>query len=219
MAKKPDPFNNPFGALKLPAKDEPKKPAARVTAAPSKARPSSDEDEAALFREAIGGVNPVRAPKGRVQATPRTVDEIRIPTEEAESLTRLAELVTGEGPFELTGGTEFIEGAVKGFDDNVRKKLKAGTFALDATLDLHGLKRDEAKPVLERFIQDSRVAGRRCVLVITGRGLHSDDQVPVLKSAVQEWLTHGRPARQVLAFCSAQQKDGGAGAVYVLLRR
>ena len=57
------------------------------------------------------------------------------------------------------------------------------------------------------------------MLVVTGRGLHSKDSIPVLKAGVQGWLTHGRAARQVLGFCSARPKDGGAGALYVLLRR
>jgi DNA-nicking Smr family endonuclease len=57
------------------------------------------------------------------------------------------------------------------------------------------------------------------VLVVTGRGLHSEASIPVLKQSVQAWLTHGRPAKQVLGFCSARKEDGGLGAVYVLLRR
>ena len=57
------------------------------------------------------------------------------------------------------------------------------------------------------------------MLVVTGRGLHSKDQLPVLKEGVQQWLTRGRATKQVLGFCTARPKDGGAGAVYVLLRR
>ena len=57
------------------------------------------------------------------------------------------------------------------------------------------------------------------MLVVTGRGLNSTDQVPVLKEGVQQWLTRGRVSKQVLGFCTAKPKDGGAGAIYVLLRR
>jgi DNA-nicking Smr family endonuclease len=59
-------------------------------------------------------------------------------------------------------------------------------------VDLHGLTREEAKGTLERFLLVSRQAGKRCVLVVHGRGLHSKDQIPVLKTGVQLWLTRGR---------------------------
>jgi DNA-nicking Smr family endonuclease len=57
------------------------------------------------------------------------------------------------------------------------------------------------------------------VLVVHGRGLHSKDQIPILKESVQAWLSQGRLAKGVLAFSSARPADGGVGAVYVLLRR
>ncbi len=173
-----------------------------------------------MFLEAVGAVGPVRPVKDRVgPREPPTAAQLKIPNEEAESLARLAELVSGAGEFDLADSDEFIEGSVHGFDEGVMRKLRAGDFSAQAHLDLHGLTRDEAKPELEAFIQKSRIAGHRCVLVVTGRGLHSKDQIPVLKAGVQGWLTHGRAARQVLGFCSAKPKDGGAGALYVLLRR
>jgi DNA-nicking Smr family endonuclease len=86
-------------------------------------------------------------------------------------------------------------------------------------LDLHGLTRDAARGAVERFLRESRLGGKRCVVVVHGRGLHSEDQLPVLKEALRDWLASHRFGRQVLAFCSAQPGDGGAGALYVLLRR
>ena len=222
MSKKPQPFNNPFGTLKL-QKEEPKtKTAAPAPPPPPKAKKPEKplDEESALFLEAVGEVAPVRVAKSRVgPPEPPRADQLKLPNEEAESLARLAELVSGEGQFELADSDEFIEGAVQGFDLNVMKKLRAGDFSVQARLDLHGLTRDEAKPALERFIHQSKVAGHRCLLVVTGRGLHSVDEIPVLKAGVQQWLTRGKPARVVLGFCTARPKDGGAGAVYVLLRR
>ena len=219
MTKKTDPFNNPFAALKgLAQKPEPKKaPIAPPKPAPP---PPRDDDDAALFLEAVGEVAPVRVQKSRAPAPPPpTAQELHIPTEEAESLARLAELVSGDGEFDIADADEYLEGAIKGFDARVMKKLRAGEFSTQAQVDLHGNTRDEAKAALERFIQTSRVAGHRCVLVVTGRGLHSIDQLPVLKQGVQTWLTRGRLSRHVLAFCTARPSDGGSGAVYVLLRR
>lgn len=219
--KKDEPFNNPFAKLKLPEKAKPVKAAAAPPPPPKKkAKPGADDEDAALFLEMVGEVRPVRQSVPRAPPpAPRTAEEITIPSEEAESLARLAELVSGEGPFELADSDEFIEGSVHGFDERVLRKLRAGSFSFQAHVDLHGLTKEQAKSELEQFIQRSQVAGKRCVLVVHGRGLHSKDQIPVLKQSVQVWLSHGRAAKHVLAFCSARPQDGGAGAVYVLLRR
>lgn len=216
MAKKSQPFNNPFSAFKLPEKA---KPAAKA-APPPPPKPAKGDDDAALFLESVGEVAPVRAKAERIPPRdPPSADQLRIPSEDAESLARLAELVSGEGVFDLADSDEFIEGFVQGFDERVLRKLRKGEFSHRAHIDLHGLTKDEAKPALEKFIVDSKLAGHRCVLVVTGRGLHSKDSIPVLKQSVQGWLTRGRPAKHVLAFCSARPEDGGSGAVYVLLRR
>ncbi|MEW6434284.1 MAG: Smr/MutS family protein [Myxococcota bacterium] len=218
--KKDEPFNNPFSKLKLPEQPQPAKAAAPAPPPPKKAEPIAADEEAALFLETVGEVRPVRESVARAPPPPpRTAEQLSIPSEEAESLARLAELVSGGGPFDLADSDEFIEGAVQGFDERVLRKLRAGAFSFQAHVDLHGLTKEQAKGELEQFIQKSRVAGRRCVLVVHGRGLHSKDQIPVLKQSVQVWLSHGRSAKHVLAFCTARPQDGGAGAVYVLLRR
>jgi DNA-nicking Smr family endonuclease len=221
--KKETPFNNPFGGVKLKQPEPAAAPAAKQPPPPprkpiEKAKPL--DEESMMFLEAVGEVAPVRTVKARVgPPEPPNAAQLKLPNEEAESLARLAELVSGEGEFDLSDSEEFIEGSVRGFDPGVMRKLRAGDFTAQARLDLHGLTRDEAKPAVENFIQKSRIAGHRCVLLITGKGLNSVDQIPVLKAGVQGWLTRGRAAKQVLGFCSARPKDGGAGAVYVLLRR
>lgn len=221
MAKKPDPFNNPFSAVKLAPKAEGKKaappPPPRLSA---KKQRTADEEDAALFLQAMGDAAKIPEKATRVSpVVPRPADQVPLATEDAESMAQLAELVTGEGDFEVSVDGSFVEGAVKGFDPGVLRKLRAGEFSYQATVDLHGMTREQARPELERFVQQARVAGHRCVLVVTGQGLHSEDQVPVIKEHTQEWLTRGRPAKQVLAFCSALPRHGGAGALYVLLRR
>ncbi|MFT3707942.1 MAG: Smr/MutS family protein [Archangium sp.] len=224
MSKKKDqPFNNPFGDLKLKPKEEPKKAPQAPPPPPPIAKTKKEkplDEESALFLEAVGAVEQVRTTKTRVgPPEPPTAAQLKIPNEEAESLARLAELVSGQGEFDLADSDEFVEGSVHGFDPNVMKKLRAGDFTINAQLDLHGLTRDDAKLKLEGFVQKARIDGHRCVLVITGRGLHSAGQIPLLKTGVQEWLARGKQHKQVLAFCTARPKDGGAGAVYILLRR
>ena len=136
-----------------------------------------------------------------------------------DAVDELRALVSGDAPFDLADSDEFIEGKVAGLDHHLVRKLRRGDFAVQAHVDLHGLTRDEAKRSVEAFLRASRTAGKRCVLVVHGRGRHSKDQLPVLKDALRTWLSTARFARHVLAFATARPADGGAGAIYVLLRR
>jgi len=141
------------------------------------------------------------------------------PSDDAEVLASLADLCGGDGPFDIADSDEYIEGLADGIDRRLLRRLRAGDYAVQAHLDLHGATQKEARDRVSRFILESRRAGRRCVLIVHGRGLHSKDQIPVLKQALRGWLERGQLARSVLAFATARPGDGGAGAVYVLLRR
>ena len=96
------------------------------------------------------------------------------------------------------------------------QQLRRGRFSIEAEADLHGLSATEAKLVLREFIVESRDLGLGCVRVIHGKGLGSGPGGPVLKARVQRWLAQWE---DVLAFVTARARHGGAGAVYVLLRR
>jgi DNA-nicking Smr family endonuclease len=134
-------------------------------------------------------------------------------------MSALAALCEGTARFDIADTDEYIEGLAEGVDRRLLRRLRAGEMAVQAHLDLHGLTQNRAKEKLARFVGESRRRGHRCVLVVHGRGLHSKDQIPILKQAVRSWLERGQIARAVLAFASARPCDGGAGAVYVLLRR
>jgi DNA-nicking Smr family endonuclease len=211
VAKRDKPFHNPFASLKpVVSAAKPARPKAQV--------PPEEHDESVLFREAVGEVLPVRG-KGRVAPPPPKVDLTRVPNGDAEALAELNALVETDGPIELSDSDEYIEGAIPSFDRKTLRKLRAGDFAVQAHVDLHGCTREEAKNLLFRFLEESRRDGKRLVLVVHGRGLHSKDQVPVLKESLRAWLSQGRIGRQVLAYATARPHDGGAGAVYLLLRR
>jgi DNA-nicking Smr family endonuclease len=232
MAKE-KPFNNPFAAVKL-KKDEPKPaPAApargpgspggkKPPPPPAKKKaeaPGPDLDaESMMFLNSVGEVEPVRATskKADIQKPPPAP---RGSDTDEETLLQLSELVAGLSTFDLADSDEYIEGATTGLDAQILRKLRRGDYAVQAQLDLHGLLKADAKVQLETFLTASQAKSFRCVLVIHGRGLHSEDQIPVLKESVQSWLTRGRMSKQVLAFTTAQSHDGGPGAVYVLLRR
>ncbi len=128
-------------------------------------------------------------------------------------------LIAGTTRFDVSETDEHVEGMVVGFDLRTLRKLRAGEFSYQAHVDLHGMTADEAKAAVRQFVVDSVRHGRRCVLVIHGRGLKSRDRRPVLKDGLKHWLTRGELGRVVLAFSTARACDGGNGAMYVLLRR
>lgn len=182
----------------------------------------SPPDDAALFEQAMAGVDPLRdrrarRPPGVVPARKRPAGGPADTDEEAYAA--LTKLVSGDLPFDISDTEEYIEGHVAGFDRNVLRQLRRGEFPVQAHLDLHQMSRQAARVAVERFVTASLVAGHRCVLVVHGRGHHSPDQTPVIKNVLPAWLSRGRIGRAVLAFTSAQSVDGGAGALYVLLRR
>lgn len=96
----------------------------------------------------------------------------------------------------------------------VVRKLRRGHWALQGQIDLHGLRRDQAREALGQFIQDSARRGLRCVRVVHGKGNGSPGREPVLKSRVRRWLVQ---KSEVLAFVQARASDGGSGALMVLL--
>ena len=108
-----------------------------------------------------------------------------------------------------------------GVDRASAQRLKRGMYAVEARLDLHGMTQAEAHRALAQFIDASRTAGRRCVLVITGHGRDGDNGRPggVLKKAVPRWLEEPELRHQLLITALAQPRDGGAGALYLLLRK
>ena len=96
------------------------------------------------------------------------------------------------------------------------ERLRRGRFRIEADLDLHGRIVSDAAAALDRFLEDSRRRGRRCVRIVHGKGFGSRGGLPIMEAHVDRWL---RARSEVLAFCSAIPPDGGTGALYVLLRR
>jgi DNA-nicking Smr family endonuclease len=102
-----------------------------------------------------------------------------------------------------------------GIGVDVTRKLRKGDWTVQAQVDLHNLRTDEAREALGSFIRESYKQGLRCVRVVHGKGLGSPGKVPVLKNKVHSWLVQ---KNQVLAFVQATPAQGGAGAVVVLLQ-
>jgi DNA-nicking Smr family endonuclease len=98
---------------------------------------------------------------------------------------------------------------------DVTKKLRTGGWTIQSEIDLHGLRREEARNRLGQFIREAMKMGWRCVRVIHGKGLGSPGKMPVLKSKTLAWLIQ---KNEVLAFVQAKPDQGGAGALLVLLK-
>lgn len=101
-----------------------------------------------------------------------------------------------------------------GIGTDVTRKLRRGDWSIQRQIDLHGLRRDDAREALGIFIREAHKHGIRCVRVVHGKGLGSPGKAPVLKSRVHSWLVQ---KNEVLAFVQAKPADGGAGALVVLL--
>jgi DNA-nicking Smr family endonuclease len=219
-------FHTPLAALRDLARTVRRTPVARPHAAPPATGVAArgggkDADDAASFAEAMRDVVPLpAAARGRIEGPAPAGAVLRAPvTDDAEALAVLGDLVAGNGTFDISDTDEYVEGHAVGLDPRIVRRLRAGDFAWHGHLDLHGLTSDEARRAIERFLSGAHRRGIRCVLIIHGRGRNSKDQIPVLKERLKVWLGHGPFSKFVLAFTTARACDGGAGAVYVLLRR
>jgi DNA-nicking Smr family endonuclease len=214
--------NNPFRGLKEIAKQRVAMPPPATTKAnlaeAQKPATPAEADPGELFRRAVAGVQPLQE-RERVEHPPPASPAREITDSDAEALAELCDLVSGNAPFDIEQTEEHIEGAVVGLDRRLLRRLRAGEFAYQGHLDLHGMIAEEARVAVDRFLTHSYQQGKRCILIVHGRGLNSKDQMPVLKTRLTGWLARGHWARWVLAFSSARSHDGGAGAMYVLLRR
>jgi DNA-nicking Smr family endonuclease len=112
-------------------------------------------------------------------------------------------------------------------DRGTARKLERGHLAVEARLDLHGMKQREAHAALRRFLKSAQGKGYRHVLVITGKGtvvdtrrsFYEEDERGVLRQAVPHWLAAPDLAHVVVSFSPAPRRLGGEGALYVRLRR
>ena len=113
-------------------------------------------------------------------------------------------------------------------DRRTDDKLRRGKLPVEARLDLHGMVREAARHALAQFLREAQADGKRCVLIITGKGAlgasgdNERDCRPepgVLRRSVPEWLATPPLIDIVIRFYPARAKDGGDGALYVLLKR
>ncbi len=166
-----------------------------------------------LFERAVGPVQ--RLPHhgrylARPQPPPRPQQRQR--DEQAVMREALSDLFDAET---LLHTDEHLSFRRPGVGPEVMRKLRQGHWSLQAQLDLHGLRTDEARETLSAFIREAHKRGLRCLRVVHGKGQGSPGKTPVLKGKVHGWLAQ---KNEVMAFVQARPAEGGAGALVVLLR-
>ncbi len=175
------------------------------------------ELEETLFAKAMEGVSPISGNNYIERICQATPPEVMREQEDADTLSKLADLVKYGKGFNVSDTPEYIEGTGYHVNPAVAKRLHQGSYSIQAHVDLHGYNVEAAKEIFERFLRWALFTNKKGVLIVHGRGLCSPAE-PVLKKKVEEWLTRGPWRKWVVAYCSARICDGGAGATYVLLR-
>jgi DNA-nicking Smr family endonuclease len=186
----------------------------RITQATAQAKAvkqsSSDKD---LFVRAAGAVKPLPDKRRLHHKT-----EPKLPAVmqyQADEKAVLIEAISDEFDVStLLECDEHLSFRRPGIGTDVTRKLRRGDWSIQRQLDLHGLRRDDAREALSLFIREAHQQGIRCVRVVHGKGLGSPGKAPILKSRVHSWLVQ---KNEVLAFVQAKPADGGAGALVVLL--
>lgn len=166
-------------------------------------------DDSALFQEAMQGVKPIRQDNKAKLKPARKNIKIRNHDERPDINDVFSDAPVDDCPDQLLYSRD-------GITPDTLKKLRKGNFNIDHSIDLHGMTVNAARNYLLEFLAECEVDGSRHVIIVHGKGYSSPDKKPVIKPMVNRWL---REVPKVLAFCSAQPRDGGTGAVYVLLKR
>lgn len=172
---------------------------------------SSRDDDALVWKrlaDSVTAYDPAPSPvRPKPTPSPRRGKQ---PVRRPQPLAAVTKTATTPTPIDLRAGEH------AGLDRSTRRRLAQGQQPIEARLDLHGMTAAQAERKLAGFINSAEAQGCRCVLVITGKGANGNG---VLRRLVPLWLKTPPLSSRVLAISAAQQTDGGAGALYVMLRR
>lgn len=186
--------------------------AAQVAARVALAKKRHEEKE--VFSLAVGKVKPLPQ-QGQAQLARRQPPPVPA-QQQLDAQKVLQETMSDEwDTSSLLDADETLSFRRPGIGIDVTRKLRKGDWTVQAQIDLHNLRTDEAREALGSFIRESYKQGLRCLRVVHGKGLGSPGKVPVLKNKVHSWLIQ---KNQVLAFVQATPAQGGAGALVVLLQ-
>ena len=177
-------------------------------------KPKPTPDDLDAFLSAVDGAVPLRVEARVVHEPPKPAPRPR--QSELDEAAAISESL--HGPLDLDEqllldeADSFLRG---GLPAKVLRDLRRGRWTIQEHTDLHGMNRHEAHEEVGRFLAESLAAGKRCVRIVHGRGHGSPGRAGILRPLVKSWLAR---RKDVLAFCHAPSSDGGAGALWVLLR-
>jgi DNA-nicking Smr family endonuclease len=207
--------NLPFEKLKKKIESKPAVPAP-VPARCKKKEHFTDEE---LFSQAMDEVLEIEAFRSLscVHHPKKTVMRAGNADPDREARSFLNEIVGGQRPMHLPDTQEYVEWINPNYHDIIILELHEGRFSVQAFLDLHGCTVPEAEAELHDFLQDAFKKGLRCVKIIHGRGLRSPKGARLKEAVIKRLSGHFR--KDVIAYVTARQCDGGLGALYILLRK
>ena len=169
---------------------------------------SNYEDDFDLFKQAMAGVTPIEHNKTPAHKEARPITRRAVIQDDSIEDTLSDDFVPDCG--------DYLEFVRPGVQKSLIKQIRNGKLPIEHHIDLHGQTRDQARKKLLAFIKSAQQNHYKLVCVVHGKGYNSEDGRPVLKTLVNKWLQN---IEGILAFTTAQPKDGGTGAVYVLLKR
>ncbi|MGE5548126.1 MAG: Smr/MutS family protein [Solirubrobacterales bacterium] len=170
-------------------------------------------DEARIWRAIVRDVAPL--PGRTVEDEPETQPEPSAPAADpAPRLPSPREVLPPPRP--RAPLPELAHGRAAGVDKRTAERMKKGEMVIDARIDLHGMTQDTAHATLLAVVGRAFEAGRRCVLVITGKGREGGG---ILRAQVPRWLNQSPLRERILGFSYARPQHGGEGALYVLVKR
>lgn len=189
-----------------------------------KAGPQISEEDRALWRKVTRDAKPLEKPKPAAEAAaPSPKPKAAAPAKAALPSKPATSRPPPAGRPRTPEAPPLESGRAAGLDRRNLERLRRGKLPIEATLDLHGDRQAEAHQRLDRFLAAAQAAGKRCVLVITGKGNlgrpGNGRGTGVIRSNLPRWLNEPPNRDRVLAFAQAQAAHGGAGAFYVLLKR
>jgi DNA-nicking Smr family endonuclease len=206
--------------LKLKTKDEPtglrppKGPESAFAATGTVSRQATDDE---LFVAAMDGVQRSDWPHA---PHPSPLPAATPPTRADPDGRKLMQAaMDDDAPLPILEHPEYIEGWVGATGKKLLPNLRNGLYSIQGQIDLHGFNRIEAQIAVEDYIIRMSRFHSCCIKIIHGRGINSAANKATLKESLQRLLATRRMSRYVVAYASAQSRDGGVGAVYVLLRR
>ncbi|MFJ3487354.1 Smr/MutS family protein [Pseudomonas sp. NPDC090202] len=176
------------------------------------------DDDFSLFRAETRGIKPIktdRADVGKPKTDRKSLSKLRQAATVRSEATITVDGLSDQFVIDV-GPEDELYWAGNGVQEGQMRKLKAGQISFEGSLDLHGMSVELARETLWEFLAEATKLEIRCVRITHGKAVRLDGKRPMIKSHVNTWL---RQHPNVLGFTSCIARHGGAGAVYVMLKR